>query len=513
MGTTAAQNVSYWIDSTEQTSYPSLQQTRADVVVVGAGITGLTAAYLLACDGLRVVVVEAGRVCAGATGFTTGKVTSQHHLIYAKMVRRNGVDRAAAYADAQQAAIERIAAIAEKEEIDCDVRRAPSFVYTDEPARVRDLEAELEAAHHFGLPAAIVEGDIGLPWNVTAALRFDNQLLFHPRKYCLGLAAAIVRRGGSIAEETRAVDVRQGDDCVVKTTRGDIHGDFVVVATQAPFLDRGVFFARMKPVRSYAIAAPWDDPPDGMYISAEQPTRSVRPHFGSDRTILIVGGGGHPTGRREDTEGEYADLDRWAADRFGMAPEWRWSAQDFIAADGAPFIGRITSGSKRIFVATGFAKWGMTNGTVAGMLITDAIAGRENSWRDAFDSTRIDAAKSARIVMSQGLETARSWVGDRLTMLSSREVESLEAGNGAVVRNGGQSIAVFRDDEGRLSAVSARCTHLGCIVHFNKAERTWDCPCHGSRFGTDGRVIDGPATKDLKRLPADETVALEHGRT
>ncbi|HVL91207.1 MAG TPA: FAD-dependent oxidoreductase [Actinomycetota bacterium] len=494
-----------WFDDTPA-SFPEAAALprRTGVAVVGAGITGLTTAYLLASQGADVAVIEASAVASGTTGMTTGKVTAQHRLIYARMLAAHGPDRATAYARAQSAAMTRIEDIARDEGIDCDLHTASSYVYDDDGTRIADLDAELVAATELGLDAAIVEGDIGLPWPVAGALRFDEQLLFHPRRYCFGLAGAVTARGGTIVEGVRATGVREDDDgCELVTEAGPVRAEAVVLATQIPFVERGLFFARTEPVRSYALAEPRDDAPEGMYISAADPVRSIRPHRSDAGNLLIIGGGGHPTGRGDEGAHE-EQLLAWASERFGMNPRWSWSAQDFVAADGVPFIGPVTGRSRRVFVATGYAKWGMTNGTVAAMLIADEIAGRDNPWRAAFDSTRIDAARSARLVASQGLATMGGLVKDRIDAFAAPGVTRIEAGSGDVVRHDGRTVAVYRDDAGALHGVSARCTHLGCIVRFNDAERTWDCPCHGSRFDPTGRVLDGPATRPLEPVEVQD---------
>ncbi|MBA3360361.1 MAG: FAD-dependent oxidoreductase [Acidimicrobiia bacterium] len=500
---------SFWMESAPAAPLESLPgNQRTDVVVIGAGITGLTTAYLLAAAGVRVIVIEEGRICAGTTGFTTGKVTSQHNLFYGAMTKSHGLETAQVYAHAQQAAIEWIAGTAALDSIDCNIRRTTAYVYSESAGREDELSDELAAALKCGLPARAAGADIGLPWEVAAAVAFDNQIAFHPRRYCLGLADQIVRRGGLLVESTRAiaVDDSDRDGCIVTTDRGEVQANAVVMATQIPFLNRGLFFARTTPMRSYALAAPWKSPPDGMYISVDTPTRSIRSHVDSQGSVLIVGGGGHPTGREDDTRKQYEELQEFAAERFRMNAEWQWSAQDYVPADGLPMIGPITSGSSRIFVATGYAKWGMTNGTVAGMLISDAILGKDNPWRATFDSTRADVPRSLDTVISQVGETLKSVVGDRIEMLSAGHVEDLLPGKGAIVRVDGHAVAAYRDEDGSVQAVTARCTHLGCIVHFNDAERTWDCPCHGSRYTLDGHVIEGPATKDLTEVAVEPRI-------
>jgi Rieske Fe-S protein len=328
-------------------------------------------------------------------------------------------------------------------------------------------------------------------------VRVDNQAQFHPRRYCLGLADAIVRAGGSVFEHTRAVAV---DDGRVTTDRGVISADAIVLATHIPISDSGGHFARMEARRSYAGAFRADKRPRGMYISIDEPTRSVR---STPDGWTIVGGEGHKVGQDHDTTRRYAALEAWADERFG-APSlaFRWSAQDYESADGLPFVGRLSAGSKRVFVATGFGKWGMTNGTAAAMIIVDLIQGVENAWTDAFDATRIALKQSGRGVLRENIDVAKHFVGDRLGSRNAPDVGSLPNGQGAIASLDGDKIAAYRDDDRMLHCVSATCTHLGCQVAFNTAERTWDCPCHGSRFDIDGRVLQGPAVEDLARKNA-----------
>jgi glycine/D-amino acid oxidase-like deaminating enzyme/nitrite reductase/ring-hydroxylating ferredoxin subunit len=501
MGTLHERNVSYWIASTGATDYPALgSRGPTEVVVIGGGITGLTTAYLLASENVPVTLIEAGRICSGVTGYTTAKVTAQHGLIYSKINKRHGKDAAAMYGDAQSEAIDLIESIINTNGIACDFTRLPNYVYSEQAKMIDDLRAEAELAAELDLPASF-DADPGLPWPVSGAVRFDNQASFHPRRYCLELAEAIVARGGVIAEHTRALDVDDDQGgCVVRTEHGDMACRTVILATQTPFLNKGLFFARTEPSRSYAIASRVDEMPAGMYISADELVRSIRPHRGDDGNVLIVGGGGHATGREEETSKEYTELEMWAAQHFGsFTSEWKWSAQDFMPADGLPYIGQIAKHSSRVLVATGFMKWGMTNGTVAARLFTDQIIGRRNAWADLFDSTRKKPLKSAGTVLHQGAETAKSWVADRVVSLLPRSPHELAPGEGAVVEVDAEQVAAFRDEDGTVHAVSATCTHMGCIVHFNDAERSWDCPCHGSRFDVDGKVLSGPAVRDLEQ--------------
>jgi glycine/D-amino acid oxidase-like deaminating enzyme/nitrite reductase/ring-hydroxylating ferredoxin subunit len=508
MGTLDERNRSLWVAGTDGRTWPALAgATDVDVAVVGAGITGLTTALLLADSGASVLVVEAGRVSSGVTGYTTAKVTSLHGLTYDRLRSQHGAEKAAAYGEANQAAVELVAATVERLGIGCELTRAAAYTYTEDPAQVAEIEAEVEAATQAGLPATFTT-ETDLPYPVAGAIRVDDQLHFDPRRYCLGLAEAVDAAGATVAERTRVVDVRQGSPCVLRTEHGEVRAQRVVLATHLPFLDRGGFFARCHPERSYALAARLDGPvPLGMYLSADSPTRSVRPARGG--TVVVLGGEGHKVGQDPDTRRRYEALEAWSRERFPVADvDHRWSAQDHVPADGLPFIGPLTPGNDRVFVATGFKKWGMTNGTVAAMILSDRLRGEENRWASTFDPGRFKPRAELRDLVKENANVARRFVGDRLaTTTKRRSGDDLAAGEGAVVTVGGKKAAAFRDDDGTLHAVSPVCRHLGCEVTFNTAERTWDCPCHGSRYDVDGRVIEGPATKDLDPVGTDAAEA------
>ena len=493
---------SVWLATTCECSFPSLDRpVEVDVAVLGAGISGLTTALMLKHAGLRVAVVEAGRVAGATTGHTTAKVSTQHGLIYSRLSQTFGEDGARAYAEANRVGLDTIAAIIAEHAIDCDWERRPAYAYTEQPDAVNDIEDEVEAAQQAGLPAVFTH-ETELPWEVEAAVRFDDQAQFHPHRYCMGLAKLIDGDGSRVYEHTRAVDVTEGSPCTVETDRFEISAPFVVLATHLPFLDRGAFFAKCHPEREYAMAIALEEPvPHGMYISADSPTRSVRQHPFGARELLILAGNSHKTGQGGDTEKHYAALERFARERFRVrAVKYRWSTQDQMSADGLPYIGRLRRGSDRLYVVTGLNKWGMTNGTVAGIVITDQILGRENPWTGLFDPHRMKPLASAKTFLKENLNVARRFVADRIAHqeLTSESPDDLQPGEGRIViGEAGEQIAVSRDDDGTLHALSARCTHLGCLIRFNHAERSWDCPCHGSRFGLDGRVLEGPAVRPL----------------
>jgi glycine/D-amino acid oxidase-like deaminating enzyme/nitrite reductase/ring-hydroxylating ferredoxin subunit len=499
MGSVREVNPSLWVAGEADTTFAPLNGVHdTDVVVVGAGITGLTLARMLVDAGVRVVVIDAGPVCAGTTGYTTAKVTALHRLIYRELIERHGEERARAYAEANQSAVERVATLAESDGLKCNVVRAPAVTYTQLDERVTDVEGEVEAARRVGLPVELTTST-ALPFPIRAAVRLDHQLHFHPRRYCLGLAHEVARRGGSVHEHTRARQVSTGSSRVsVTTDRGTINADRAALATHLPFLDRGGFFTRAHPYRSYALAARLrqDAPvPDGMYISVEEPTRSVRP---APEGRLIIGGEGHKAGDETNTTRHYAALDSWAQEHFHPESiDHRWSAHDYHSIDGLPYVGRLTRRDERVLMATGFRKWGMTNGTAAAQMLADQILGRDNPWAAAFDATRVGPGASITTFVQENAGVARHFVADRVALLRAPTADALRAGEAGIVRHNGTRVAGYRDEEGNLHAVTPTCTHLGCQVTFNQAERTWDCPCHGSRFDIDGHVLEGPAVRDL----------------
>ena len=495
-------HASVWIATTEEPGFPVLASAvDVDVAVLGAGIAGLSTALLLKNAGLRVAVVEAARVSGATTGHTTAKVSAQHGLIYDTLRSKHGRDGARAYAEANLAAVDVVESLVREHRIDCDWERRPAYAYTEDDAYVGRIEDEVEAAREAGLPAQYTE-ETDLPWAVEAAVRLDDQAQFHPRRYCLALARLIDGDGSHVFERTRAHDVEEGAPCVVRTDRHDVRAAFVVLATHIPFLDRGAFFARCHPEREYVLGVSIDRPaPRGMYLSVEQPTRSIRQHPFDGGELLILAGESHKTGQDEDTGRRYAALEDFAHERFAVrSVDYRWSTQDHMPVDRLPYIGRLRRASDRVYVATGFQKWGMTTGTVAGSVISDQILGRANAWSELFDPHRVTPRASAKAFVKENADVARRFVQDRVTRRTPASVDELAPGEGTVVAAGGRQIAVSRDAGGTVHALSARCTHLGCIVQFNRAESSWDCPCHGSRFAQDGTVLDGPAVDPLERL-------------
>jgi glycine/D-amino acid oxidase-like deaminating enzyme/nitrite reductase/ring-hydroxylating ferredoxin subunit len=468
---------------------------RVDVAVIGGGIAGLTTALLLKRDGLRVAVIEAGRVGHGVTGANTAKVTALQGTIYSTIAARQGAAAAADYAQASADAVDEVVALAREEAIDCDLERADAFTYAAGPGERPAVEAEAGAARAAGLPVELTD-DVGLPFAVAGAVRLFGQVAFHPVRYARGLAAAVAGDGCAVIEGVRALSVAERSPCRVRTTAGTLHADRVVVATHYPFLDRGLFFARLEVQRSYCIAARVNgELPRGMLINAGSPTRSIRAYG----DLLIVGGEGHVTGSEDARPERFAALEAFARRHWDVAEvTHRWSAQDPVPHDRLPLIGPYQPGSSRLFVATGFMKWGLTGGTLAAMLLADRLAGRESPRAERFDPTRL-SPRSAPTLAKVNAKAGLHFAGDRLRPAEAGSVADVPAGEARVVRDGLGKTGVYRDEAGGVHAVSLRCTHLGCLLRFNAAETSWDCPCHGSRFDVDGRVLEGPAVQPLER--------------
>lgn len=496
----AQKRTSLWLDTSDDPGFPRLDTpVSVDVAVLGAGITGLSTALLLKREGFTVAVIDQGSVGTGATGFTTAKVSSLNGLIYQRIRSRFGQDAARLHGEANEAGLAQIARWVEDEAIDCDFRRKPNYTYAASSDKLDDIEKEVEAAQLAGLPATFTD-ETDLPYPVAGAVRFADQAEFHPRRFVLGLAALIPGQGSHVFENTRATGLDEGNPCRIETTGAILTAQKVVVATGFPIFDRGLYFARIHPERSYALGVHVRGAtPQGMYLSADQPTRTIRSHPVEGGEMLIVGGDSHKVGEGDENE-HYLAIERFAREHWDVESiEYQWATQDNIAIDHVPFIGRYHPLSHRVFVATGFRKWGLAQGVAAGLLLRDQIAGRENPWSGLYDPNRLKQAVGVTRFVTENASAGLHMVGDRLTDRGGRDARDLQPGEGAIAQLDGNKVAAYRDDEGKLHAVSTVCTHLGCQVKWNSGDRSWDCPCHGSRFSPDGDVLNGPAVKPLER--------------
>ena len=495
--------VSLWLDTAPGMDFPYPEgDLGVDVAVVGGGIAGLTSALLLKRAGLKVAVIESRRIVEDVTGHTTAKVTLAHGIFYSYMLDKFGREKAGIYADANKAAIDRVASFVRQMNIECDLTPLPAYIYAVTDDKLAEIEAEVKAGEKLGLAVSYVEST-PLPLPIKGAVRFDGQAYFHPRKYLLAFAAEINSDGSRIYENTRVTDIEDGSPCTVTTDRGKIRARHVIVATNFPIYDPLKLFMRMTPVRSYVLGLRLkDQPPQGLFYSNEDEFHSIRPHhLADDGAYLLVGGEEHQAGHGGDTIQRYKNVENYYRRYFDVeAIEYRWSTQDNRSADMIPFIGSFAPASDRIFTATGFKGWGMTHGTIAGMLLSDLILNRSNPWKDLYSPARLNLPASIKGIVSQNVQVVKDFAGGHLSAESRKSLSEVSNGEGRIMEIEGEKAAVYRDEQGNIHAVSPVCAHMGCIVSWNPAEKTWDCPCHGSRYTCDGKVIHSPTVKDLARI-------------
>ncbi|MCC3377400.1 FAD-dependent oxidoreductase [Cohnella sp. REN36] len=494
---------SYWLATSKPPTFEPLpKDIETDFAVVGGGIAGLTTAYLLAKEGRRVALLTANKLFSGTTGYTTAKITAQHDLIYDEYIQHFGEEKARLYYEANRDGGAFIANVVRENAIDCDYAEEDAYVYAAEEANLAKLSKEHAAYARLGIPGEYVDG-IPLPVPAKGAVVMKGQARFHPLPYLSFLAAEIVRLGGRIYEDTTANKFAEEDGRArISTHRGhSVVCDAVAACSHFPFFDNGFYFARLHAESSYVLAVKSDyDYPGGMYIGADEPKRSIRSvSYGGER-LLLVGGESHKTGQGENTIKHYEALEAFAADALGAREiRYRWSTHDFATLDNLPYIGQATPGSERLFVATGFRKWGMTTGTVAGHLLRDLMLGRDTRYAELYGPARFEADPGVKTFVQQNADVAYHLVKGKLEWLG-KQPEDLGPDEGAAVRILGHRAGAYRDPEGQLHLVDTTCTHMGCEVSWNEGDRTWDCPCHASRFDYRGEVVKGPAKKALKRI-------------
>lgn len=490
---------SYWLASTPVTKYPALMEdVKVDVAIIGGGITGISCAYELVQEGLKVAILESDRISQGTTGHTTAKITSQHGLIYNKIKNQISEEFAKQYADANEYALSFIRKTVKELEIECNLTTESAYVFTQQDEYIQEINNEIATASNLGLSASFVNQ---LPFSlpIKAAIRFDNQAQFHPRKYLLKLAQECINKGVQIYEQSRVVDIIEGSPYILTTGQGKkITAEKVIIASHYPFYNKAnLYFSRISTERSYVVAVKAVDKyPGGMYISAEDPTRSLRSQDTENGELLLVGGENHKTGQGVNTQNHYDLLVNYSRKLFSIEDiPYRWSTQDCMTVDGLPYIGQYTEKTPNMYIATGYGKWGMTNGTAAGMVIKDLIIKGDSPWKDVYNPSRQTIKASAKKYITENYNVARELLKGKLSPLPNK-VE-IKRGEGKVIEADGQRCGAFRDTLGKLHIVNTTCTHLGCELTWNSAETSWDCPCHGSRFSYKGEVIEGPAIKPL----------------
>lgn len=491
--------------------HPLTESIRADVCVVGAGIAGMSTAYLLSQEGKSVVVLDDGPVGGGMTGRTSAHLSCALDNGYANIEACHGREGARLAAESHRRAIDTIEAIARRENIDCQFTRVDGYLFNPPNHSSDNLQKELDAARRAGLDVEWVERAPMPDFDTGRCLRFPQQGQFHPLRYLAGLTRCLLRNGGRIFTQTHATVMQGGREAVVETAGGHRVGcSHLVVATNSPVNDRFFVHTKQAAYMSYVLALrlPAGSLPPSLYWDTLTAYHYVRiaPGGASDGSdLLLVGGEDHKVGQAHNFEERFRALEEWARQRFPAAGtvDYLWSGEVFEPVDFQAFIGRNPGDYPNVYVATGDSGHGLTHGTIAGLLITDLISGRSNPWEKLYEPSRISPWATGEF-LRENFNTAlqyRDW-------LKGGEVESsdsIPAGEGAVVRRGLQRLACYRDQEGKLHQMSAVCPHLQGMVRWNSAEKTWDCPCHGSRFDRFGRVVMGPANADLSpvRQPSE----------
>ncbi|MFC4779627.1 FAD-dependent oxidoreductase [Paenibacillus sp. GCM10023252] len=495
---------SYWRATANSPEFPALQEDiTTDVAIVGGGISGITTAYLLTEAGLKVTLLEAGKLMNGTTGHTTAKITAQHDLIYDELISKNGEEKAKLYYQANHEALAFISSIVHQNGLDCGFSEQDAYIYTNDETYIDKLERELAAYEKLGIPRDYVAS---IPLNIPAraAIVMKNQGQFHPLHYLNHLINRIVQGGGQIFEHTTAIDIDHGSRQVIITREGHrVTSSHVAVCTHFPFYDGiSMYFARLHAERSYVLGVKAAQPyPGGMYLSAEDPKRSIRStKLPEGSELLIIGGQNHKSGQGICTFEHYEALQSFTAATFGEAEiAYRWSAQDLTTIDNIPYTGQIRSSTPHIFVATGYRKWGMTNGTASAILLRDLILDKDSPYAELYNPSRGISAAGWKELIVENVDVAKHLIAGKLEMIHKR-AEDLAPDEGCVVTHHGKRAGAYKDKQGQLHLVDTTCTHMGCEVEWNNGDRTWDCPCHGSRFAVSGEVVEGPAERPLKKL-------------
>jgi glycine/D-amino acid oxidase-like deaminating enzyme/nitrite reductase/ring-hydroxylating ferredoxin subunit len=504
------QTHSFWRQSTPETHFPQLiTDISVDVAIVGAGITGLTTALFLKRAGLKVAVIEAYKIGHGTTGYTSAHLSEVPDAGYQTLISNFGETNARLIVNSRRTAIKTIVGIVEQENIQCDFQRVPGYLYTESREDIDYLEAEVEMAQQLGVDATLTT-QVPLPFPLQCGILFPHQGQFQPVQYLHGLANAIEGEGSHIFERTKVLDFTDDLPCRLYTDRGSVKAQNIILATHTPIHDIAhqpdlmLLSTKIAPYRSYILGVrlvekrfgPTNVVPAGLFWDTVEPYHYTRTYQDEKGLLLIVGGEDHKTGQDINTNECFTRLEEYVRARYEVDEiEYKWSSQFYEPIDGIPFIGKPNIHS-HLYVATGYSGNGLSFGTIAAMLLSDLVLGKANPWSQLYDPNRVVIGGAADFI-KQNLDVATHFVTDRFKSDASR-LSEIRPNEGKIVDIRGEKLAVYRDPQGTLHAVSPVCTHATCIVHWNSAETSWDCPCHGGRYSPTGQVLNGPPISPLQ---------------
>lgn len=491
-------NESLWILSSKGMDYEKLNENiQCNIVIVGGGIVGVTLAYLLNKKGIEVTLVDADKIGEGCSGRNTGKITVQHNIIYSKLKEKQGEDIAKFYYEENNKALLLIENIIKENKIKCDFKKVNSYLFTENDEVVDLLRTEKEVCEDLGIKCDYIE-ELNLPLKIKAALCFKNQAQFNPKKFIDSLGKIISDNGVKIYENTPLIDMDKGKVCKIKTKEGFIiEAKSVIIASHSPWYDdMGLYFAKQKAERSYVVAGEYNgDFHEGIYINVEEPRKSFALYEHNKEKLLISCGENHKVGQGRDYSRHFEELEKMTTKHFGEINfKYRWSAQDYVTPDNIPYIGYLSIDSNNIYIATGFSKWGITNGVVAANIITNMITNNFSGKEEILSPFRKGIINFS--FFKENINIILEYIKGKIK-LGDKEFPK-EAGEGKIVVIDGSKYGAYIDFNNKIYLVDVTCTHLGCELLFNNDEKTWDCPCHGSRFNYDGTVLEGPATNPLR---------------
>lgn len=493
---------SFWIENFQISHYPPLEEDlRTDVCIIGGGITGISCAYYLSKKNMKTCILEKDHIFEKTSGHTTAKITSQHGLFYQYLYNSYGVDTAKKYLNSNQEAITNIKNIIDVENIDCDFEFQNHCIYTTDPHQIQKIKNEASILHKLDFNVKILN-KINLPiTNIEAAIEFPHQAQFNPIKYIAGLCRFITEHQGLIFENSKVLKLQKnGKEYKIITPNHIVTAKYVIIATRYPIINfPGFHFFKMYSETSYLIATEINQPLfNGMYISADQPTFSFRTSLLNGKKILLVGGLNHKTGTKISLSNQYSLLEKKAKELYPDAKTlYKWNTQDSVSLDKIPYIGDFSTLYPNVYIATGFKKWGMTTSNVAANIITDKILKKENPYTDIYTATRLRPVKNRAEIKNMLKETMHSLILNKFD-LPAATPKDIKCDEGKIVNNHSRKIGIYKDKTGKEYKIIPKCMHLGCELSWNNLDKTWDCPCHGSRYTFDGKLIYGPSKKDLE---------------